>query len=330
MRKKIMIFNVPAQELGALTVLKNKYNSINSQENDENIYYFILSGPYISETNNIKVRVYPWIKKSWIHRLFFDYFVAPRIIKSENIKKVISYHNLLIPRVKVDQTLFIHNAIPFTDLKFSALKEPKLWIYKNIMARRIKSSINRADRLIVQSKWLKSKILKESNHIENNISVEKYYVEKNHNHKYMVESIKTLFIYPAGPYSYKNHMDIVNACKEIKLNEHKNKFEILFTFNGNESFFAKKIKKEIELFELPIKLIGSLSHNQVLNYFKTHILIFPSKLETLGLPLLEAKSSQTPIIYKKTELYEEVLDGYKFAFPYDNHHDLKNILISKF
>ncbi|WP_209548467.1 MULTISPECIES: glycosyltransferase [unclassified Exiguobacterium] len=323
--EKIMIFNVPAQELGALTVLKNTYNDIDNQKNNNKKYYFILSGPYISETENIKVKIFPWVKKSWFHRLFFDYFIAPRIVKTEKIESIISYHNLSIPRVKINQTLFIHNAIPFTDLKFSLIKETRLWIYKNIMSRRIKSSINKADQLIVQSEWLKKRILQNLTMIKsNNILVEKYYSEIDYNNQFdhNSKSLKKLFIYPAGPYSYKNHIDIINACKKLN----KDNIEIIFTINGEENIIAKNIKKEIEFFELPIKLVGSLSHNQVLEYFKTHILIFPSKLETLGLPLLEAKSMNTPIIYRYSELYEEVLDNYKYAIPYDTFSDLKMII----
>lgn len=323
-----MIFNVPAQELGALTVLKNTYKDINSQQISNKQYYFVLSGPYISETDNIKVKVYPWIKKSWFHRLFFDYFIAPRIVKSEKIERIISYHNLSIPRVKINQTLFIHNAIPFTDLKFSLIKETKLWIYKNIMSIRIKSSINKANKLIVQSEWLKKRILQNSNSIKSSdILVEKYITEIEHTNQFdhTNQFPKKLFIYPAGPYSYKNHNDIIDACKEINTEN----VEIIFTIDGDENTIARHIKKEIDTFELPIKLVGSLSHSQVLDYFRTHILIFPSKLETLGLPLLEAKSMNTPIIYRYSELYEEVLDNYKYAVSYETSLDLK-VFINKF
>lgn len=320
-----MIFNVPAQELGALTVLKNTYNDIDNQKNNNKRYYFVLSGPYISETENIKVKIFPWVKKSWFHRLFFDYFIAPRIVKTEKIERIISYHNLSIPRVKINQTLFIHNAIPFTNLEFSLIKETKLWIYKNVMSRRIKSSINKADQLIVQSEWLKKRILQTSTVIQpNNIVVEKYCSEIDYNNQFVhnSKSLKTLFIYPAGPYSYKNHIDIIDACKKLT----KDNIEIIFTITGNENTIARNIKKEIDLFKLPIKLVGSLIHDQVLEYFKTHILIFPSKLETLGLPLLEAKIMNTPIIYRYSELYEEVLDNYKYAVSYETFLDLKVII----
>ncbi|MGN7851924.1 glycosyltransferase [Exiguobacterium sp. 22311] len=323
--KNILIFNVPAEELGALTILNKTFDDLIKSDDKEIKYHFILSGPYITKKENIEVTVYPWVKKSWIHRIFFDYCVAPKIVKMKKADVIISYHNLVIPLVDTKQTLYIHNAIPFTDLSFSLFKEPKLWIYKNIMSRKIISSIKKADKLIVQSEWLKNKILNRFRNIkpenivvENNKEIIKNEIQYNN-----IKREKKLFIFPAGAFSYKNHMDIIEACKLLKK---ETSYEIIFTISGHENKVAKLIKKQIEMYKLPIILVGSISHKRVLEYFKTHTLIFPSNLETLGLPLLEAKSINTPIIYKNSDLYKEVLDGYEFAESFTTIIDLKNII----
>ena len=69
MKKKILIFNVAAQDGGALTVLNYYYEK--AIKNYENEYVFILSNVLLNSTENVKVLNYGWIKKSWIHRIFF-------------------------------------------------------------------------------------------------------------------------------------------------------------------------------------------------------------------------------------------------------------------
>ena len=73
----IMVFDVPAESGGALSVLKYFYSEYKADEN--NNYIFVVSKPEMKEAHNIKVLRYPWIKKSWLHRLYFDSLIAPKL-----------------------------------------------------------------------------------------------------------------------------------------------------------------------------------------------------------------------------------------------------------
>jgi hypothetical protein len=76
---KVMVFDVAADGGGALSVLNDFYNEYKSDT--ENDYIFIISTPKLKETENIKVLNFPWIRKSWFHRLYFDHFIAPGLIR---------------------------------------------------------------------------------------------------------------------------------------------------------------------------------------------------------------------------------------------------------
>ena len=112
-----MVFDVPAEHSGALSVLKDFYKKFNENKNNE--YIFVLSLPELAETENIKVIRFPWIKKSWFHRLYFDHFIAPNLVKKHGVEKVMSLQNIGIPRINVPQTVYIQNALFFTEHKFS-------------------------------------------------------------------------------------------------------------------------------------------------------------------------------------------------------------------
>ena len=71
---KIMVFDVPAEDGGALSILQDFYEQF--LQDDKNNYIFVVGKPVLRSEKNVEVLRFPWIKKSWFHRLYFDYFVA--------------------------------------------------------------------------------------------------------------------------------------------------------------------------------------------------------------------------------------------------------------
>jgi len=69
--KKIMVFDVPAESGGALTILKQYYEK--AIKDTKNKWIFVVSTPDLADTKNVKILNYPWVKKSWVHRLYLIY-----------------------------------------------------------------------------------------------------------------------------------------------------------------------------------------------------------------------------------------------------------------
>ncbi|MDU5106516.1 glycosyltransferase [Clostridium sp.] len=315
---RIMVFDVPAENGGALSVLLEFYNKF--KLDGENEYIFVLSKAELSETKNIRVLYYPWIKKSWIHRLYFDNFIAPKLIKKNNVDKVFSLQNVIIPHTKIEQTLYVHNAIPFSEYKFKFVENKLLWVYQNIIGKNIFKSIKNANKVIVQTQWMKNKCIDKTKKNPNdiqvmlpkiNIEVKNYFIETK-------ESLSTFF-YPASGVEFKNHKVIVDACLELK-KKNINNYKVLFTLNGNENKGIELLYKIIKENELPIEFIGYISKERVLDYYSKSVLIFPSYIETVGLPLIEASLHKTHILVANCEYAIEILNGYKKALffnPFD-------------
>jgi len=154
-----------------------------------------------------------------------------------------------------------------------------------------------------------------------NICVNKYYNENLTNEK--------IFFYPSSALSYKNHKIIVQAFRMLQ-KEHKNNYKVIFTLNGNENKNIKKLNKIIEEENLPIEFIGSIDIDSVYDYYSKSILIFPSYIETFGLPMLEAKMHKSPILASDCPFSHENLDGYEkvhFFDPFNSFELYKNIKI---
>ncbi len=304
----IMVFNVPAESGGALSVLNDFYNEYKADKN--NNYIFVISKPELEESNNIKVLRYPWIKKSWLHRLYFDNFVAPQLVEKYNADRILSLQNVIVPKVTISQILYVHNSLPFINKRFKLTESPLLWVYQNIISWKIIKSIKKADQVIVQTKWMKNACVSKANVLPEkitiippaiNIVINKYFEPTR-------EHLRTFF-YPANALIYKNHKLIVDAALLLKKSGVSD-YKIIFTIKGNENKHIVELYKQVKESSLPVEFIGTITQQQVFNYYRRSVLIFPSYIETFGLPLLEAKLHQTPVLASDMPFSHEILDGY--------------------
>lgn len=319
---RIMVFDVPAESGGALSVLNEIYAEYKADK--KNNYIFVISKPEIEETENIKVLRFPWIKKSWMHRLYFDNIIAPKLIRRYEVDEVFSLQNIIIPNTKIWQTVYVHNSLPFSEYRFSVLEDRMLWVYQNILSNSIFKSIKKANKVIVQTEWMKKVCVKKMNVDDEKIKVlpPKIDIEVKRSFERAKESLKTFF-YPASGVIFKNHKVIIDAC--IKLKEQGIKdYKIVFTLEGDENKNILALYKKVKENQLPVDFVGSLSRAAVFDYYSRSVLIFPSYIETVGLPLIEAKMHGTPILVSDCPFSHEVLDDYenKRIFKYQDYTEL--------
>lgn len=129
------------------------------------------------------------------------------------------------------------------------------------------------------------------------------------------------FFYPARAEIYKNHQVIIQATK-ILISKGYTNFNIIFTMSPEENNYSNNIFKTA--INLPIKFVGTLSYELMWKYYSNTVLLFPSYLETCGLPLLEAKYAKGRILASDLPFSHEILDSYPNAqfFKFDDPIDL--------
>lgn len=326
---RIMVFDVPAISGGALSILNEFYNEVTSFKDKEIEWIFVLSKPTLKETQNVKVLRYPWIKQSWLHRLYFDKIISPKLVKKYKVDKVLSLQNIIIPNVNCEQILYLHQPLPFVKYKFTFKQNKLFWIYQNIIGYQIKKSVKKSERTIVQTEWMKKACIETVNIDAQKIKVvpPNINVKINKFFQYNECTIKRFF-YPAGAMEYKNHHLIVEALKNIKKLGVEN-FEVIFTLVGNENSVVKELYKTVKEYQLPIKFIGNIDRNDVFDYYSKSVLIFPSYIETFGLPLLEAKQVGSIILASDTEFSKEILYDYENVYYFNpfNESELTKIIL---
>ncbi len=325
----IMVFDVPAEHRGALSILNDFYDEVKSHH-DKNInWIFVVSKPTLPETENIKVLRFPWVKKSWAHRFLFDQFIAAKLIKKYKIDKVLSFQNLVIPKTNVPQILYVHQPLPFVSYKFSLRENKIYWIYQNVIGKKIIHSIQHANQVIVQTEWMKRACKEKSGvkHEKINVISPNIHINVKEFFKPTADSFSTFF-YPAGASTYKNHKIIIDTCKHLK-NENIRDFKVIFTLKGNENDHIVKLYKEVKDHHLPIDFVGSLSREEVFDLYTKSILLFPSYIETYGLPLLETRLHRGIVLASDSPFSNEILHKYENAYFFNPFNSDELLLLMK-
>lgn len=302
---------IGAEKFGAKTILEIYYNEI--LKSDDN-WVFIVSKSILVDSKNIKIKKIPWVKKSILHRAFF-YKIYLKRYKKINLYKIVSLDNIGINLKGSKNIVYLHQAIPFSNLKFNLIKEPKLWAIKNIYKYFIFKSLKNTDEIIVQSNFMKKLVLKRFPEKTNDIQIIRPKMNISLGSTSKSFKAKKIFFYPAGPFSYKNHLILINVA--IKLLSQKIDFIIIFTFNKEENWYSKKLYKLVKKHSLPIYFVGYLDYKKMGQFYKKSILVFPSLLESFGLPLVEASIFKSRIIASDTEVNREVLINYKYSNFFD-------------
>ena len=324
--KRILIYDVAAVSGGAKTILDQFYEQYRNQKNVQ--CYFIVSLLDYEENDFVHVIKLPWVKKSWLHRLYCDYIYMPKLIKSLEIDEVLSLQNIGIPGCPCFQSVYVHNAIPFSDVSFKLVEDPFLWIYQNVIGRLTYRSLKKVDSIIVQTDWMRDRISEKCDISKSHIEVRRVF-EPDIGSINRIESEEVSFFYPCTAVKFKNIDVIIQACMllDTKLYD---QFKVYLTIGKDDNELSRKYFETIVSDDLPIYFIGHLSNDKMSEYYSKSILIFPSYLETVGLPILEAQEYSSSIIVSDCLYAHDSVGNYENVeyFNYDKPNELSELMKS--
>jgi len=327
MKKTIFINDTAATESGALTILKQFLDSINLYSQKDYLYYVFCSLKELKQYENDQIKIIADIKgKKWLDRIKWDLFGLKNWSKKHNLKAtlIISFQNTGCRYFQeVPQIIYLHQAISFyEEIKWNFFKKEEriLWFYQNIYKKIIFYSLPKNYLLVVQSKAMKERVQKQFQLEENKIMVIRPSFENidfNKVSPFNFNDEKFHIFYPATTFIYKNHEIIIKALRYIKDKE-PNVFSNLvvhFTFDNNGQRNSELIQLMNQLkVDSAIKLEGKLPYDKVLSFYRScDLVVFPSYIETFGLPLIEAANFGLPLLVSDLDFSREVIGDYKGA-----------------
>ncbi|WP_426350470.1 glycosyltransferase [Alloiococcus sp. CFN-8] len=317
---------------GGLTILNQYINSlIDNNDIDEKYFLFVPETCSVPDTETniviIKNNDNDFYKgKSFWNTIGLYLWCKKYDIKADCIYSLQNYYPLGFSGKGIYKKLYLHQPIPFYDYTWNVFnkRERSLWFYKYIYYWLIKKSVKESDEIIVQTSWLKSSLVKKIGINADIIFVDRPVISNIDTtvvQKINLDEGYKLF-YPASSAIYKNH-ELLYDMMNVLVNNRKCNDVILYLTIDSEDYEAINYIKKYNLFK-NIKLLGNISYEEVLRYYNSvDMLVFPSKIETFGLPLVEAQQFNLPIVAGDIDLYREVIGEYKNKVSYC---DLDNFL----
>lgn len=320
---KILVYDIAAEDGGGLFVLKQFFKEV-LELNDSNEWIFLVSNDSIQSTDNILVINNENIKKSYFHRWIFETMQLKKILKDIAPDLIISLQNMPIRGCKVKQFTYLHQSLQYCPKRFSLLKpeERGLAIRQKIICNIYKKNLPKSEHIFVQTNWIKEATKKWLNMKNDQITVVPVAVDVPEGLIREYEGQKSkVFFYPARAEMYKNHSVIIDACKKL-VESGLTDFKVLFTIKKEDGPYAEKIVELCK--DLPIEFTGSIPYREMWDYYRKTILLFPSYLETCGLPMLEAKAAGGRILASDMPFSHEDLDGYENVM-YFQYNDIDEL-----
>ncbi len=320
----VLVYDVAAESGGAVSILEYYYEM--HSKDKKNHYYYVLSTYHLDKRDNITVIKVPFVKKSWFHRIWFDRVGSRKMLKRFRIDQVLSLQNLMLPSFKGKQTIYVHNALPFSEYRFGLREDPKMWVYQNIIGRMMFRSIKKADKVIVQTKWMKNVISRKCR-CGDKVEVSFPEVSIPQGVAYRGDVGTARFFYPANESKFKNHRVIIDACKKLVSSGYTD-FEVVFTLTGHENDHVSQLRREAEESGVHVMWKGLLPRDEVFRNYESSVLVFPSYIETVGLPIYEAMKVGCPIIVTNCRYAKAITKGYdnKASFDHDDADQLAEIM----
>lgn len=300
--RKIIVFDVPAEFGGVMTILREVHEE--ALHTKDVSWEFIVGKPNLESTDHVMVRKYPWVKKSWFHRLFFDFFVAPGIARKSGADVIFSLENVAIRGTKLPQVLYMQQALMFSAHRYAFFENKTYWFYQNILSRSTFAALRRC-KTIVQTKWMKEAAVRMAHAKPEDIYVVAPQMTDYESIPFRdTPSARRTFFYPVGCMPYKHHDTIIDAAALLNAED----FKVIFT---DESPNVREMARKAENH---VVFAGRMPHEKVAEMYSRSVLVFASELESYGLPLMEARVAGSMILAADTPFAREILCNYPNAF----------------
>ena len=288
--KTIVVSAVNLRKGGTLTILRDclKYLS-HLVDGGEYKVVAIVHKKELCDYPGIECIEMPEIINGWGKRLWFEYVTCKKI--SEELAPVylwLSLHDTS-PIVRANrQAVYCQTSFPFYKWSLRDFKmDFKIPLFAMFTKYAYKVNIRSNRYLIVQQNWLREGFSRMFGLDKSKFVVappQKKTAEIN------PESIANqvyTFFYASTPDCHKNFETLCEAAKLLELALGDNRFKVVLTLSGAENKYSQWLYKNWGNVN-SINFAGFMSKERLYGYYKSSdCFIFPSKVETWGLPITE-------------------------------------------
>jgi glycosyltransferase involved in cell wall biosynthesis len=302
---------------GMRTILDESINHFRKIENEYKIVYLVSQDVADSYQGieGIEFVSFPLSRRSWLFRLYYEYIGFKRWQLSAGYVNVflwLSLHDTTPNVFASRQAVYCHNAVVFLKLNIRHIfLAPRLYIVSLLYKYIYRLGIRKNKKVIVQQHWFGDFFQSYTN--RNCILVARPHFDLSRGNFHAKAVKSDSFFYPAFPRVFKNHMTLVNAFKSVP------KSTLDLTLSGNENRISQAIQKFCAKNTCEnVRFLGRMSRDETLSRLAgCKALIFPSTLESWGLPISEAVALEKTVLLPDLPYAREAAGDYCNVYWFD-------------
>lgn len=315
--KTIVISAVNLRKGGTLTILRNclEYLSALVQESDAYRVVALVHKKELADYPGIEYIELPWTVKSWLLRLWCEYVTMHRLSKRLSpVYLWLSLHDTT-PNVKAERrAVYCHNPFPFYPWKWKELLLNYrivcfAWFSKYIY----RTNLHKNYHVLVQQQWIRDEFITMFHLPLKKIIVTLPAPVNSKPCKDRADNLSKVytFLYPSYGDIHKNFELLCRAAALLEEEIGKGKFKVILTLSGVENKYTQWLYKEWGKTE-SLEFAGFMDRKRLYRtYAQADCLVFPSKVETWGLPISEYAEFGKPMLLADLPYAHETAAGSK-------------------
>lgn len=313
MKKTIVVSAVSLRKGGTLTILRNclEYLSTLAQTGECRIVALVHKKE-LAFYPGIEYIEMPDIIKSWSRRLWCEYVVMHDI--SRQLSPVylwLSLHDTTPNVLAERQAVYCQTSFPFLKWKMQDLFfDYKIVLFSLFTRFAYRIHVKRNDKLVVQAEWLRKGFARMFELPESKFVVAPPTSARQKTPAGSAkESVCKSFLFASTPDCHKNFETVCRAAKLLEKEVGTGKFKVTLTLSGAENRYARWLYKRWGNVR-SIDFAGFMSKEKLYDtYAGTDCLVFPSRVETWGLPISEFAAYGKPMLLADLPYAHETAAG---------------------
>lgn len=300
-KPKIIVSGVNIRKGGTLTIMRSCLEWLSSSDLARD--YEVVAVVHKKELfpyGNIKFIEFSDSINSWGKRLWYEYCRFNRLSKQlGNIRLWLSLHDTS-PRVCADiKAVYCQTSYPFYKFRWHDFAmDYKIPLFSMLTKFVYKFNSKSTDRFIIQQNWFLKALSKTIRMPESRFIL---FPPSKPDIKIQESEIPTsnrtpLFFFPSTPDCHKNFEALLEAARILERKYGKQRFKVKITITGRENRYAQWLLRRWGDVG-SVEFCGFLSKADLFDtYRKADCLVFPSLIESWGLPISEFLPYKKPMI----------------------------------
>ena len=310
MKQRIVLSGVNLVEAGPLAIFQDALAELSAHFADRYEIIAMVHRRALFHTPAITFFEFPGVKRSWMRRLHFEFWQAHRL--SERLRPYLwfSMHDIT-PWVTADvQAVYCHNPAPFYRQPLrKAFLDWTFTLFALFYRFLYQFRIGHNAFVVVQQEWMRDAFRARYRKVRRIVVAHPSLHDVSIANSPRDAGTPVRFFYPAFPRSFKNVEQILAAVERLEAHGVSG-FEVCLTLRGDENPYARGLLARFGGLG-SVRWLGALSREAVLQeYGQADCLLFPSRLETWGMPISEFKLTGKPMLVADLPYAHETVGSY--------------------